>query len=57
VFKPEILADGQVICQVNGGNITISKKVNGTATITASIPAFYGIKYVIDGVLLLPPNK
>ena len=50
-----------MIGQVNGGNITISKKdgkimVNDTAIIIASIPAFYGIMYVIDG-MLLPANK
>lgn len=60
VFKPEMLSDGQEIGQVNGGNITISKKdgklmVNGTATIIASIPASNGIIHVIDGVLLPPP--
>lgn len=61
VFKPEAFTDGQVIGQVNGGNITISKKadgiyVNGTAKIIASIPASNGIIHVIDGVLL-PPAK
>lgn len=60
VFKPEMLADGQEIGQVNGGNIIITKKdgklmVNGTATIIASIPASNGIIHVIDGVLLPPP--
>ena len=59
VFKPEMFTDGQVIGQVNGGNITITKKdgkimVNGTATIVASIPASNGIIHVIDGVLLPP---
>lgn len=59
VFKPEMFTDGQVIGQVNGGNITITKKdgklmVNGTATIIASIPAANGIIHVIDGVLLPP---
>ena len=57
VFKPEILADDQVIGLVNRDNITISKKVNGTATIIASIPAFNEIIRVIDGVLLMLPNK
>lgn len=62
VFKPEALQDGQVIGQVNGGNITISKKdgsiyVNGTAKIIASIPASNGIIHVIDGVLLPPASK
>ena len=60
VFKTENLMDGQVIGQVNGGNITITKKngklmVNGTATIIASIPASNGIVHVIDNVLLPPP--
>jgi len=62
VFKPDMLQDGQSIGQVNGGNITISKKedgfyVNGTAKIIASIPASNGIIHVIDGVLLPPPAK
>lgn len=57
VFKAESLTDGQVIGQVNGGNITVSKKdgktvLNGTATIVASVPASNGIVHVIDGVLL-----
>jgi uncharacterized surface protein with fasciclin (FAS1) repeats len=61
VFKPEMFQDGQTIGQVNGGNITITKKadgiyVNGTAKIVASIPASNGIIHVIDGVLL-PPSK
>ncbi len=59
VFKTENLTDGQVIGQVNGGNITVTKKdgkfmLNGTATIIASIPASNGIVHVIDGVLLPP---
>lgn len=62
VFKPEMFQDGQVIGQVNGANITITKKadavyVNGTAKIIASIPASNGIIHVIDGVLLPPPAK
>ncbi|MEO6732694.1 MAG: fasciclin domain-containing protein [Ferruginibacter sp.] len=62
VFKTELLTDGQVIGQVNGGNITITKKdgkfiVNGTATIIASIPASNGIIHVIDAVLLPPPAQ
>ncbi len=61
VFKPEMFQDGQTIGQVDGGNITISKKadgiyVNGTAKIIATIPASNGIIHVIDGVLL-PPAK
>ncbi len=56
VFSEEQLHDGQSIGQVNGDNITISKKdgktiVNGTATIVASIQASNGIIHVIDGVL------
>jgi uncharacterized surface protein with fasciclin (FAS1) repeats len=61
VFKTDMLQDGQSIGQVNGKNITITKKdgklvVNGTANIVASIPASNGIIHVIDGVLL-PPEK
>lgn len=61
VYKADALQDGQVLGQVNGGNITISKKegkimVNGTATVLASIPASNGIVHVIDAVLL-PPKK
>ena len=61
VYKEDAFRDGQVIGQVNGGNITISKKdgkimVNGTATIVAAVPASNGIVYIIDGVLL-PPKK
>lgn len=61
VYKPEALNDGQVLGQVNGGNITITKKdgkiiVNGTATVIASIPASNGIIHVIDGVLV-PAKK
>ncbi len=59
VFKTESLTDGQVIGQVNSGNITVSKKdgkimLNGTATIVASVPASNGMVHVIDGVLLPP---
>ncbi len=61
VYKEDAFRDGQVIGQVNGGNITISKKdgkimVNGTATIVAAVPASNGIVYIIDGVLLPPKN-
>lgn len=61
VFKEDMLTDGQVIGQVNGGNITISKKdgkitLNGKAHIVATVPASNGIVYVIDEVLL-PPAK
>ena len=59
VFKEDALQDGQVIGQVNGGNITISKKdgkimINNTANVIASIPASNGIIHVIDAVLLPP---
>lgn len=62
VFKPDMFQDGQSIGQVNGGNITITKKadgiyVNGTAKIIASVPASNGIVHVIDGVLTPPANK
>ena len=62
VFKPDMLQDGQVIGQVNGGNISITKKadgmyVNGSAKIVASVPASNGIVHIIDGVLLPPPAK
>lgn len=60
VYKADSFTDGQVIGQVNGGDITISKKdgkiiINGTAAIIASIPASNGIIHVIDAVLL--PKK
>lgn len=60
VYSADQLQDGQTLGQVNGGNITISKKdgkiiVNGVATVIASIPASNGIVHVIDGVLL--PKK
>lgn len=61
VYKADAFQDGQIIGQVNGDNITISKKdgkimLNGTATIVASVPASNGIVHVIDGVIL-PPKK
>jgi uncharacterized surface protein with fasciclin (FAS1) repeats len=61
VYKADAFQDGQVLGQVNGGNITVTKKdgktyVNGTAEIIASIPASNGIIHVIDGVLLPPKN-
>lgn len=60
VYKAENLQDGQVLGQVNGGNITISKKdgkiLIGNATVIASIPASNGIIHIIDNVLL-PPSK
>lgn len=62
VFKADMFQDGQVLGQVNGGNITITKKegkifVNGTAEIIASILASNGIVHVINGVLLPPAAK
>jgi uncharacterized surface protein with fasciclin (FAS1) repeats len=61
VYNAEQLQDGQKLGQVNGGNITITKKdgklvVNGTANVIASIPASNGVIHVIDAVLL-PPKK
>ena len=60
-LKTDMMEDGQTLNQVNGGNITITKKdgkimINNSATIIASIPAANGIIHVIDGVLL-PPSK
>jgi uncharacterized surface protein with fasciclin (FAS1) repeats len=57
----DLMQDGQTLNEVNGGNITISKKdgkavINNTATIVASIPAANGIIHVIDGVLI-PTSK
>lgn len=59
-LKTDMMEDGQTLNQVNGGNITITKKdgkvmINNSATIIASIPAANGIIHVIDGVLLPPP--
>ncbi len=60
VYKADALEDGQVLGQVNGGNITISNKdgklMIGNAAVIASIPASNGIIHVIDNVLL-PPSK
>jgi uncharacterized surface protein with fasciclin (FAS1) repeats len=60
VYKAEALQDGQVLGQVNGGNITVSVKdgkvMIGGATVVASVPASNGIVHVIDGVLL-PPTQ
>ena len=62
VIKEDMMQDGQTIGQVNGGNITISKKdgkilVNGIANIIGTVPASNGIVYIIDAVLLPPPVK
>ncbi|MFI5150890.1 MAG: fasciclin domain-containing protein [Bacteroidia bacterium] len=61
VFKLDNLQDGQIIGQVNGGNVKIGLKdgkytVNG-ANIVATVPASNGIVYVIDAVLLPPAGK
>ena len=60
-LRTELIQDGQTLNEVNGGNITISKKddkvvINNSANIIASIPASNGIIHVIDAVLL-PPTK
>ena len=56
----DMINDGQVLNQVNGGNITISKKdgkiIANNANVITSIPASNGIIHVIDGVLT-PPAK
>ncbi len=56
VFKAEALQDGQVLGQVNGGNVTVSVKdgkiMIGGANLVASVPASNGIVHVIDGVLI-----
>jgi uncharacterized surface protein with fasciclin (FAS1) repeats len=62
VYKEDALQDGQILGQVNGGNITIQKKdskimINNVATVIASIPASNGIVYVIDGVLVPPSGE
>lgn len=56
-LKTDLMQDGQILNEVNGGNITVTKKdgkimLNNSATIIASIPASNGIIHVIDGVLL-----
>lgn len=60
-LKTDLMQDGQTLNQVNGSNITISKKdgkvvINNTVTVIASFPAANGIIHVIDGVLM-PPAK
>ncbi len=57
VYKLENMQDGQTIGQVNGGNITITKKgddvfVNGKAKIIGTVSASNGVVYVIDQVLI-----
>jgi len=60
-LSTDLMQDGQTLNEVNGGNITISKKdgkvmINNSANIVASIPASNGIIHVVDAVLL-PPSK
>ncbi|RYZ24561.1 MAG: fasciclin domain-containing protein [Chitinophagaceae bacterium] len=61
-LKTDLMQDGQTLNEVNGGNITISKKdgvvlINNSARVVASIPASNGIIHVIDAVLLPPAAK
>lgn len=56
-LQENFMQDGQTFNQVNGSNITITKKdgktiINGTATIIGTVKASNGIIHVIDGVLL-----
>lgn len=60
-LKTDLMQDGQVLNEVNGGNITISKKdgkimINNSTSIVASIKASNSIIHVINAVLL-PPSK
>ncbi|HUQ97116.1 MAG TPA: fasciclin domain-containing protein [Chitinophagaceae bacterium] len=60
-LNTDLMQDGQTLNEVNGGNVTITKKdgkvmLNNAATIVASITASNGIIHVIDAVLL-PPTK
>jgi len=57
VYQMEAFKDGQVLGEVNGGNITLNVKdgkviINNSANIVASIPTSNGIIHVIDAVLL-----
>ena len=57
VYKAESLKDGQILGQVNGGNIKVTIVggkilINGKAHIIASVPASNGIIHIIDEVLL-----
>jgi uncharacterized surface protein with fasciclin (FAS1) repeats len=52
-LSTDLMQDGQTLNQVNGGNITISKKdgkvtINNTANVVASIPASNGVIHVLD---------
>jgi uncharacterized surface protein with fasciclin (FAS1) repeats len=60
-LSTDLMQDGQTLNQVNGDNITISKKdgkvmINNSANVVASIPASNGVIHVIDAVLL-PASK
>ncbi|MES2778860.1 MAG: fasciclin domain-containing protein [Bacteroidota bacterium] len=57
VIKAEDMKEGQVLGEVNGGNIKITMKdgkpvINGKAHIIASVPASNGIIHIIDEVLI-----
>ena len=57
VYKIENMSEGQLIGQVNGGNIKITKKgediiINDKAKIVGTVQASNGVVYVIDEVLL-----
>lgn len=57
VYKLENFQDGQIVGQVNGGNIKITKKgedyyVNNEAKIIGTVEASNGVIYVIDHVLV-----
>lgn len=57
VLQESYLSDGQNLGQVNGSNVSISKRdgktiLNDKATIIASIPTSNGVIHVIDEVLL-----
>lgn len=57
VINPENLQDGQILGQVNGGNIKITivdgkPVINGKAHIIGSVKASNGIIHIIDEVLL-----
>lgn len=56
-ISTSLLQNGQVLNQVNGGNVTVTKNndvvtLNNGVKVVASIPAANGVIHVIDGVLL-----
>lgn len=62
VYSSALLNDGQILNEVNGDNISISKKgdkimLNGVANVVGEVKASNGIVYVIDAVLLPPARK